>query len=91
MTPRRKSAAELYDLAFAALDAAGAQSRLELAESEARVARLKHAAELEKLGRQKEADRIIAAVAREQRRLDVVDRALEEHAAGRPRTRSSDT
>lgn len=91
MTPRRKSASELYDLAFAALEAAGAQSRLELLESEARIARLKHAAELEKLGRQREADRIIAAVAREQRRsgADVVDRAIEAHSAGLDRKRTT--
>jgi hypothetical protein len=36
MTPRRRSAAQMYDVAFAALEAAGAQSRVELAESEAR-------------------------------------------------------
>jgi hypothetical protein len=69
MTPRRKTANELYDLAFAQLEAAGAQSRIEAAESESRVARLKMAAELEKMGRQKEADVILRGVEREQKRL----------------------
>lgn len=65
----RRSAAQMYDEAFASLEAAAAQSRLEAAASEARVAQLKHAAELEKQGRAKEAARIIAAVEREQARL----------------------
>jgi hypothetical protein len=52
VTARRRTAGELYDVAFAAFDAAGAQSRVELAESDARVARLKLAAELERNGRQ---------------------------------------
>ena len=68
MTPRRRTAAELYDVAFAQFEAAGAQSRVELAESDARVAELKLAAELERNGRQAEADRLIAQVEREQRR-----------------------
>jgi hypothetical protein len=72
VTPRRKTASELYDVAFAALEAASAQSRVEHAESEARIARLKHAAELEKQGRYKEAEKIIRAVQREQDRLDAL-------------------
>lgn len=90
MTPRRRSSAELYDVAFAALEAAGAQSRVELAESEARIAALKHAAELERIGRMGEAAKIIARVEREQRRAgaDRVDRAIERHSAGLPRDRN---
>jgi hypothetical protein len=62
----------MYDVAFAAFDAAAAQSRVELAEVEARVAKLRLAAELERQGRQKEADRVLAEVEREQRRAGVV-------------------
>jgi hypothetical protein len=69
VTPRPKSAAQLYDVAFAGLEAARAQSRVELAASEARLAQLKHAAELERLGRHAEARRIITAVERDQRRV----------------------
>lgn len=84
MTPRRKSAADLYEIAFAQLDAARAQSRVEMAESEARVAKLKLAAELERNGRQKEADRLLAEVTRDQQRagIDRVERAIEGHIAG---------
>lgn len=69
MVRRPASAHELYGVAFAALEAAGAQSRVELAASEARIARLRHAAELEAIGRNSEADQIIAAVQREQERV----------------------
>jgi hypothetical protein len=58
----------MYDAAFAALEAAAAQSRVEQAASEVRVAQLKHAAVLEKQSCAKEAARIIAAVEREQAR-----------------------
>lgn len=71
MTPRRKTAAELYDLAFAQLDAANAQSRVEHAEIDARIAKLRLAAELERQGRQAEASKLIAQVEREQRRAGV--------------------
>jgi hypothetical protein len=71
---RKPTASQLYDTAFAAFEAAAAESRVELAGSEARVARLKHAAELERLGRQKEADRIIAQVRREQERYSPRER-----------------
>lgn len=69
MASRRKSAATLYDEGFAVLERARAESRVEHAASESRVARLKHAAELEGQGRMKEAEKIIAAVRREQERL----------------------
>lgn len=71
MTPRPKSATQLYDAAFAALDHANAVHRVEMAETEARIAKLKHAAELEKLGRQREANKLLAQVEREQRRLGI--------------------
>jgi hypothetical protein len=62
------TAKQLYDAAFAAFEAAAAQGRVELAASEARLARLKHAAELERQGRHEEAAPIIAAVKAEQER-----------------------
>ena len=71
MSPRQKSASELYDLAVAAFDHAHAVSRVEMAATDARIAKLKHAAELEKIGRPKEAARLIAQVEREQRRLGI--------------------
>lgn len=69
MTPRRKTAAQMYEVAFAALEAAAAQSRVEQAESEARLARLKMAAELERMGRAREAATVLRGVEREQERL----------------------
>jgi hypothetical protein len=68
MTARKRSA-QLYDEAFAAFEHAAATGRVEAAETDARIAKLKHAAELEKVGRQKDADRLIGQVERDQRRL----------------------
>jgi hypothetical protein len=64
----------MFDAAFAGMEAARAQSRVEIAASDARVARLKHAAELERIGRHEEAEPIIAAVRAEQESLAAVER-----------------
>jgi hypothetical protein len=64
-----RSAAEQYEVAFAALEAAGAQSRVERMQSEARVARLKLAAELERQGRYDEAREITEQVRAEQNEI----------------------
>lgn len=69
MTPRRKTSAELYDAAFAAMEVAQAESRLEAAASESRIARLKHAKELLALGAEREALSLVKGVEREQERL----------------------
>jgi hypothetical protein len=58
--------ADLFAAGFAALEAARAESRVELLQSEARVARLRYVAELERLGRTEEAARELAAIRAEQ-------------------------
>jgi hypothetical protein len=69
VTPRLKTSSQLYEIAFAAMDVASKQARVEMAAAEARVAKLKLAAELEKVGRVKEAGRVLAEIEREQAKL----------------------
>jgi hypothetical protein len=57
---------ELFDAALALHESARSQSRAELALSEARVARLKAVAELERAGRLDDAARLLAEVQAEQ-------------------------
>lgn len=60
------TAKQMFDEATSLFEAALAQSRVERAASEARIARLRHAAELEKQGRYEEARPIIEAIRSEQ-------------------------
>jgi hypothetical protein len=59
-------------MALAAYESALAESRVEFAVSQTRVARLKLASELEKLGRHDEASEIIAAVREEQQQEEPI-------------------
>ena len=59
-------ASTLWASALAATEAAQAEFRVELAQSEARVARLKYVAELERVGRRDEAATELAAIRAEQ-------------------------
>lgn len=58
-----------FNAAMELFEVARSESRVELALSESRVAKLKAAAELERAGRQAEADALIAEVRAEQERL----------------------
>jgi hypothetical protein len=58
-----------WEVAAAAIEEARTADKIWFAGSEARVARLKHAAALERAGRQDEADRILAEVRAEQEQL----------------------
>jgi hypothetical protein len=64
-----KSSRELYDAALALHEAARLQGRAELALAEARVARLKAVAELERAGRNDEAARLLTEVEAEQQAI----------------------
>jgi hypothetical protein len=57
----------LFEQGLAAMEAAAAERRVEMAESESRVARLKLALEYERTGREQEAQRIYAEVRAEQK------------------------
>lgn len=56
------TSAELYEVGFAAFEAARVESRCELARVESRVSRLKLAATLETAGKMDEATQVLAQV-----------------------------
>jgi hypothetical protein len=63
-------ATDTYAAALSLFESAAAESRVELALSESRVARLRAAAELERAGRVDEARELVDAVRAEQQELE---------------------
>ena len=68
VAPKVSESKRLFDAAMGMAEAAAAQGRVELALSEARVAKLRAAAELERAGRMEEAETLLAEVRAEQER-----------------------
>ena len=64
----------LFDAAMGMAEAAAAQSRVEIALSESRLAKLRAAAELEAAGRMEEAGKLLAEVRAEQERARLTGR-----------------